>query len=74
MVPSGRKKYPHWSTLMSIEELYGIPPGTYIDKNAGLPDEEDEERIRKLKIKYYKEFRGEIIDGGGDGKKESEKN
>ncbi|KHN88132.1 hypothetical protein Tcan_16000 [Toxocara canis] len=62
LAPSGRKLYPHWSSLMSIEELYGLPKSDYIDKRAGLPGEEDRERIRQLKIEYYRQFRGEDIE------------
>lgn len=69
LAPSGRKKYPHWSTLISLEELYDLPASDYIDKRAGIPSEEDKERIRQLKKKYYKEFRGEDIDVNKDDEK-----
>lgn len=59
--PTGRKLYPHWSTLMSLEELYGLPKSDYIDKRSGLAGEEDKEKIRQLRIKYYKDFCGEDI-------------
>lgn len=62
MAPTGRKLYPHWSTLMTVEELYNLPESDYIDKKAGFPEEEDRERIRQMKIKYRKEFKGEIVD------------
>ncbi|ETN72867.1 hypothetical protein NECAME_13705 [Necator americanus] len=58
LAPTGRKRYPHWSRLMSLEELYGIPKSDYIDKNAGLPGEEDAEKIRKLKVEYDNKYRG----------------
>lgn len=76
LAPSGRKLYPHWSSLMSLEELYGLPESDYIDKRAGLPGEEDKEKIRQLKIDYYRQFRGENIEvpqqnkqGGDSGNK-----
>uniref|UniRef100_A0A915BDC4 Mitochondrial mRNA-processing protein COX24 C-terminal domain-containing protein n=1 Tax=Parascaris univalens TaxID=6257 RepID=A0A915BDC4_PARUN len=62
MAPSGRKLYPHWSSLMSLEELYGLPKSDYIDKRAGLPGEEDKEKIRQLRIDYYRQFCGENIE------------
>ena len=60
---------------MSLEELYGLPDSDYIDKRAGIPEDEDKQQIRELRIKYYKEFRGQDIEpknaaGSGDGKKE----
>ncbi|VDN51200.1 unnamed protein product [Dracunculus medinensis] len=61
---SGRKFYPHWSTVVSLEELYGLPKGDYIDKRFGLASNEDVETIEKLKDKYkqlYSKF-----DSNGD--------
>ncbi|VDM53272.1 unnamed protein product [Angiostrongylus costaricensis] len=58
LAPTGRKLYPHWSRLMSLEELYGLPKSDYIDKKAGFPSEEDMERIKKLKMEYENKFRG----------------
>ncbi|EYC44951.1 hypothetical protein Y032_0444g1562 [Ancylostoma ceylanicum] len=52
LAPTGRKRYPHWSRLMSLEELYGIPKGDYIDKKAGLAGEEDAAKIKQLKMDY----------------------
>uniref|UniRef100_A0A183FCN0 39S ribosomal protein L52, mitochondrial n=1 Tax=Heligmosomoides polygyrus TaxID=6339 RepID=A0A183FCN0_HELPZ len=49
LAPTGRKLYPHWSRLMSLEELYGLPKTDYIDKKAGLAGEEDAEKIRQLR-------------------------
>lgn len=54
---TGKKKYPHWKDVMTIEELYGIPPSLHIDKSACIPDEEDLEQIKELKEKYEKTFR-----------------
>ncbi|KAI6184349.1 hypothetical protein M3Y97_00586700 [Aphelenchoides bicaudatus] len=53
---SGRKKYPHWHELMSLEELYGIKPDIYIDKKAGRPSEEDEASLKEQREKYFKDF------------------
>ncbi|KAJ1360065.1 hypothetical protein KIN20_018946 [Parelaphostrongylus tenuis] len=58
LAPTGRKLYPHWSRLMSLEELYGLPKNDYIDKNAGFPSEEDMEKIKQLRIEYENKFRG----------------
>uniref|UniRef100_A0A914WGG5 Uncharacterized protein n=1 Tax=Plectus sambesii TaxID=2011161 RepID=A0A914WGG5_9BILA len=55
---SGRKKHAHWSEVMTIEELYGLPKSDYIDKSAGYPDEEDAAEIARLKADYYRRFRG----------------
>ncbi|VDM78536.1 unnamed protein product, partial [Strongylus vulgaris] len=58
LAPTGRKRYPHWSRLMSLEELYGIPKSDYIDKKAGLAGEEDAEKIKQLKAEYDNKYRG----------------
>uniref|UniRef100_A0A0K0DD83 Mitochondrial mRNA-processing protein COX24 C-terminal domain-containing protein n=1 Tax=Angiostrongylus cantonensis TaxID=6313 RepID=A0A0K0DD83_ANGCA len=58
LAPTGRKLYPHWSRLISLEELYGLPKSDYIDKKAGFPSEEDMEKIKKLKMEYENKFRG----------------
>jgi len=63
LAPTGRQLYPHWSTLMSIEELYGLEPDDYIDKRSGWPDAEDEQRIRELKEDYAARFRLKNDDG-----------
>lgn len=55
---SGRRKYPHWSTLITLEELYGLPQTDYIVKEAGLAGEEDREKIRQLKKEYDLKYRG----------------
>ncbi|VBB32191.1 unnamed protein product [Acanthocheilonema viteae] len=55
---SGRRKYPHWSTLITLEELYGLPESDYIDKKAGLAGEEDREKIRQMKKEYDEKYRG----------------
>uniref|UniRef100_A0A8R1TK42 Mitochondrial mRNA-processing protein COX24 C-terminal domain-containing protein n=1 Tax=Onchocerca volvulus TaxID=6282 RepID=A0A8R1TK42_ONCVO len=58
VAPSGRRKYPHWSTLITLEELYGLPPTDYIVKKAGLAGDEDREKIRQLKKEYDEKYRG----------------
>ncbi|KAK6014510.1 hypothetical protein OSTOST_20105 [Ostertagia ostertagi] len=58
LAPTGRKLYPHWSRLMSLEELYGLPKSDYIDKKAGLAGEEDAEKIKQLKVDYDNKYRG----------------
>ncbi|CAG9533705.1 unnamed protein product [Cercopithifilaria johnstoni] len=55
---SGRRKYPHWSTLVTLEELYGLPQTDYIFKNAGLADDEDRDKIRQMKKEYDEKYRG----------------
>ncbi|KAL3097378.1 hypothetical protein niasHS_003826 [Heterodera schachtii] len=54
VAPTGRKKYPHWSTLMSLEELFGLEPGTHIDKRYGLPSLEERPLVDKLQEDYRK--------------------
>ncbi|VDM96367.1 unnamed protein product [Thelazia callipaeda] len=58
VAPSGRRKYPHWSTLVTLEELYGLPSTDYIDKKAGLVGEDDRDKIRLLKNEYDEKYRG----------------
>ncbi|CAD5211166.1 unnamed protein product [Bursaphelenchus okinawaensis] len=53
---SGRKKYPHWSQLMSLEELYGLPKITRIDKSYGRPAPEDEKKIDQLRKEYFRDY------------------
>ncbi|VDK80125.1 unnamed protein product [Litomosoides sigmodontis] len=55
---SGRRKYPHWSTLITLEELYGLPQTDYIVKEAGLAGEEDRDKIKQLKKEYDLKYRG----------------
>ncbi|KAE9548734.1 hypothetical protein FO519_008053 [Halicephalobus sp. NKZ332] len=52
LAPSGKKKYPHWSELMDLEELYGVEKSDYIDKRAGLPDEETAQKIAQKRKEY----------------------
>ncbi|GMS84518.1 hypothetical protein PENTCL1PPCAC_6693 [Pristionchus entomophagus] len=59
LAPTGRKLYPHWSRLMTLEELYGLPKSDYIDKRSGIPSEEDAAKINQLREKYKKEFKKE---------------
>uniref|UniRef100_A0A1I7ZZP5 DUF1713 domain-containing protein n=1 Tax=Steinernema glaseri TaxID=37863 RepID=A0A1I7ZZP5_9BILA len=56
LAPSGKKLYPHWSQLVSLEELYGLDKSDYIDKRAGLPTEEDREQIARLKEEYKQKY------------------
>uniref|UniRef100_A0A0N4ZKS4 DUF1713 domain-containing protein n=1 Tax=Parastrongyloides trichosuri TaxID=131310 RepID=A0A0N4ZKS4_PARTI len=56
LAPSGKKKYPHWSQLMSIEELYGIEKNSYIDKNYGYPGEEGKQQLDHLRKEYIKKY------------------
>ncbi|EFO22506.2 hypothetical protein LOAG_05979 [Loa loa] len=56
--PSGRRKYPHWSTLITLEELYGLPQTDYIDKRAGLAGDEDRDKIKQMKKEYDEKYRG----------------
>lgn len=56
--PSGRRKYLHWSTLITLEELYGLPQTDYIYKNAGLAGDEDREKIKQMKKEYDEKYRG----------------
>jgi len=53
---SGRKKHPHWSELMTVEELYGVKPDTHIDKKAGQPSEEDAAKIAQLRSEYFAKY------------------
>lgn len=42
---------------MSVEELFGLKKGDYIDKTAGYPDPDDTTAIAELKQKYELEFK-----------------
>lgn len=53
---SGRKKYPHWHQLMTLEELYGLSPESYIEKTVGRPSEEDEIKLKQLREDYFKNY------------------
>jgi len=53
-LPTGRRKYPHWSSSTSIDQLFGLPPGDYIDKRYGLPSEEDQSRVEELRKEYLR--------------------
>ncbi|CAI4224191.1 unnamed protein product [Auanema sp. JU1783] len=57
LAPTGRKLYPHWSRLMTLEELYGLQKDDYIDKKAGFPTDEDLEKIKSLKLDYANKYR-----------------
>ncbi len=42
----------HWTEVVSIEELYGVPETHYIDKLVGYAHPEDAAEIEKLNIKH----------------------
>lgn len=65
LVPSGRKKYPHWSEMMSLEELYGLPPDDHIDKTAGRPSPEDQAEIEQRRADYFKRYTRRNIHSNG---------
>jgi hypothetical protein len=56
LTPAGKKKYPHWHELMTLEELYDIEKSDYIDKRAGLANEEDSQQIEQLGKKYNLQY------------------
>ena len=57
LASTGKKKYPHWSELMTLEELYDLPPTDYIDiRTAGRPSPEDAAKIAELRAEYYKKY------------------
>uniref|UniRef100_A0A7E4VQX2 Nucleolar protein 16 n=1 Tax=Panagrellus redivivus TaxID=6233 RepID=A0A7E4VQX2_PANRE len=68
LTPSGKKKYPHWSELMALEELYDVPKDDYIDKRAGLPSEEDAQKIAHLRKQYELKYSRNAVkvEGGSD--------
>jgi len=53
---SGRKKYPHWSELMQLEELYGLEKDVFIYKKCGRPSPEDEAQIQRLRVDYFAKY------------------
>ncbi|KRZ05078.1 hypothetical protein T11_60 [Trichinella zimbabwensis] len=59
-LPDGRRKYPHWTELMTIEELYGLSNVDYIDKKSCTADKEDFDAILKLRQKYKDTF-GKLV-------------
>uniref|UniRef100_A0A0N5C402 DUF1713 domain-containing protein n=1 Tax=Strongyloides papillosus TaxID=174720 RepID=A0A0N5C402_STREA len=56
VAPSGKKKYPHWSQLMEVEELYGITKEKYIDKRYGYPTEEDAKKLEYMTKEYLEGY------------------
>jgi len=46
-----------WSDFMTVEQLFGVPDGDYIDKKHGFAGEEDWQKILELREKYDKEYR-----------------
>jgi len=57
LTPEGKRIYPHWTDLTTLEKLYGIPETDYIDKKSCLASDEDWAEIEKLRQKYESEFR-----------------
>jgi len=53
---TGRKKYPHWSQLTTLEELYEIEKSDHIDKRSGFPSPEDKAKIDHIKADYLKRY------------------
>jgi len=45
-----------WTEFMTVEELFGVPEGDYIDKKAGFAGEEDWKKILELREKYNLEY------------------
>ncbi|KAH7706742.1 Protein Y54G9A.7, partial [Aphelenchoides avenae] len=76
VAPTGRKKYPHWSQLMTIEELFSVDKGDYIDKRAGLPNEEDAAKLAAMRAEYIKKYvlvkPGETTDTAADASRKKE--
>jgi len=56
VAPSGRKKHPHWSQMMSLEEVYGVDASLHIDKRSGFPTPEDKAKIAQLKEEYLEKY------------------
>ncbi|KHJ44638.1 hypothetical protein D918_05305 [Trichuris suis] len=59
-LPNGRIKLPHWTSLVSIEELYGVKQTDYIDKRSCMASPEEWSEILKLKCKYQNTF-GQLV-------------
>uniref|UniRef100_A0A5S6Q2D8 Uncharacterized protein n=1 Tax=Trichuris muris TaxID=70415 RepID=A0A5S6Q2D8_TRIMR len=59
-LPSGKVKLPHWTSLISIEELYGLKQTDYIDKKSCIASPEEWSEILKLKKKYHDSF-GKLV-------------
>ncbi|CDW57873.1 hypothetical protein TTRE_0000617001 [Trichuris trichiura] len=59
-LPNGRIKLPHWTSLISIEELYGVKQSDYIDKRSCIASPEEWSEILKLKCKYQDTF-GKLV-------------
>lgn len=52
-----RKPFQHWTEIISVEQLFGLPPSKRIDKKAGKPHPEEMEEISEQKRKYEETFR-----------------
>uniref|UniRef100_A0A915IJZ0 Uncharacterized protein n=1 Tax=Romanomermis culicivorax TaxID=13658 RepID=A0A915IJZ0_ROMCU len=64
-----RREIVHWTSTISIEQLYGLPESSRIDKKAGIVDEEEWQEIVKARERYQKEIgslRGRNDVDGGD--------
>jgi len=48
--------YKHWTTVMTVDELYGIPYSDYIDKRTGYPSGEDWKAIKADRDDYYNNY------------------
>lgn len=59
-LPPVQRNYPHWTELITVEELYGLPDTDYIDKQMGYPDSEDWRRIQQIRQTYYDEYYGKL--------------
>lgn len=51
-----RRFHQHWTEIVSVEQLFGLPPSDKIDKNIGNPDDEEWEEILKDRQKYQETF------------------
>lgn len=59
MAPSGRKRYPHWSQIVTIEEVFDLPPTdppNYIDKRSGIPEPEVVQEVERLRQEYRNKY------------------
>jgi len=56
-IKSQRKQTKHWTELISVEQLFGLPPSNRIEKDAGKVNEEEWQEILKMRRKYDEAFR-----------------
>lgn len=52
-----QSKVPHWTEVMTIEQLYGVPASDRIDKNTGFASEEELEEIKNRRNEYEETFK-----------------